>query len=72
MESHETNSREVLAAKGKDVAPIFKHTKGLRLECVMIDVLHTADLGVTAHILGTILWECVVAKVPRTPMWLSA
>ena len=52
-----------LAAKGKDVAPIFKHTKGLRLECVMIDVLHTADLGVTAHILGNILWECVVAKV---------
>ena len=52
-----------LAAKGKDVAPMFKHTTGLRLECVMIDVLHTADLGVTAHILGNILWECVVAKV---------
>ena len=29
---------------------------GLRLECVMVDVLHTVDLGFASHIIGNVLW----------------
>ena len=29
---------------------------GLRLECVMVDVLHTIDLGFASHIIGNVLW----------------
>ena len=25
---------------------------GFRLECIMVDVLHTVDLGIAAHIIG--------------------
>jgi hypothetical protein len=32
---------------------------GFRLECILVDVLHAADLGMTAHIIGNILWETV-------------
>ena len=33
---------------------------GLRLECVMVDVLHTVDLGLTTHIVGNVIWWLVV------------
>ena len=29
---------------------------GLRLECVMIDILHTVDLGIGAHKIGNVLF----------------
>ena len=35
---------------------------GMRLECIMVDVLHTVDLGVTLHILGNIFWIFVMAR----------
>ena len=28
----------------------------------MVDVLHTADLGFTAHVVGNVLNECILAK----------
>ena len=33
---------------------------GLRLECIMVDVLHTVDLGVAAHVVGKVLWLLAV------------
>ena len=30
---------------------------GVHLTCITIDVLHTADLGVTAHVVGNMFWE---------------
>jgi len=59
--SHEQFVAETEARGGK-VAPIFRYAAGLRVECVMIDVLHTADLGITCHIIGNIIWECIVGK----------
>ena len=35
---------------------LFATVTGLRLECVMIDVLHTVDLGIAAHIVANIMW----------------
>ena len=35
---------------------------GFRLECILVDVLHAADLGMTAHIIGNIMWESVLQK----------
>ena len=43
-----------LTATHREVPAIF--VVGLRLECIMIDVLHTLD-----QILA-IIWECVLAK----------
>ena len=51
-----------LVGRGVELAAIFKEVVGLRIECVAIDVLHTCDLGITAHILGNIMWECVSGK----------
>ena len=45
------------------IAAWFKYCLGLRIECIMIDVLHTVDLGIAAHIIGNIFWDCVVLKV---------
>ena len=47
-----------LLAKGKSLPVLFQLVRGLLLEHVMIDVLHTVDQGVTAHILGSIMHEC--------------
>ena len=46
-----------LAADGKAVPVLFERVVGLRLECVFIDVLHTADLGFSAHVAGNIFDE---------------
>ena len=32
---------------------------GLRIECVMIDILHTVDQGVGSNIIGNVFWELV-------------
>ena len=49
-------------ARGEPLPPLFD-VIGFRLECVMIDILHCMDLGVTAHIVGNIMWLCVRKKV---------
>lgn len=41
----------------------FKWVLGLRVECLMIDVLHCVDLGVFAHVLGNIFFECMSLNI---------
>ena len=50
---------EQLAAQGKELPTLLKKVVGLRLESVMIDVLHCVDLGIGAHIVGNVFWACV-------------
>ena len=45
-----------LAESDSDVPELFS-IKGLRLECITIDVLHCVDLGVAQHVIGNTLWE---------------
>ena len=45
-----------LLAQGLPVPILLSLVIGLRLESVMIDVLHTVDLGIAAHIIGNILF----------------
>ena len=35
---------------------------GFRLECILVDVLHAADLGMTAHIIGNVFWETILNR----------
>ena len=35
---------------------------GFRLECIMVDTLHTVDQGVASHILGNVFWYVAVRK----------
>ena len=42
---------------------IFDAIVGLSLPCMTIDVLHAVDLGVTAHLIGNILMDCVKRNV---------
>ena len=58
--THESYLAE-LAASGSPIPVLFASVIGLRLESVMIDVLHTCDQGVASHIIGNILWECMRA-----------
>ena len=50
-----------LVASGQEV-PILFQAEGFRLENIMIDVLHTCDLGITAHIVGNVLWFLAVVR----------
>ena len=45
-----------LQASGIDVPNIFS-IHGLRVECLMVDVLHAVDLGIASDIIGNILFE---------------
>ena len=36
---------------------------GFRIECVMIGVPHTAHLGIGSHIIGNVMWPCLVDRV---------
>ena len=60
--THESYVAE-LEAEGRDLPVLLLQAVGLRLECIMIDVLHCVDLGVAAHIVGNVFWELVAAKV---------
>ena len=48
-----------LAAKGAPIPALFKYVVGFQIQHVMIDVLHAIDQGVAAHIVGTIMFECM-------------
>ena len=52
-----------IAAAGQELPILLDRVHGLRLESVMIDVLHTVDLGIAAHIAGNIFWLCVQKDV---------
>ena len=43
-------------ARGQGVPILFRDALGLRLECVMIDVLHCVDQGIASHLIGNVLW----------------
>ena len=40
---------------------LFAYVVGLRLECTMMDVLHTVDQGVATHIIANVFWELICA-----------
>ena len=49
--------------RGEGFVPVLlASVLGLRLECVMIDILHTVDLGIGAHIIGNILFIFAVVR----------
>ena len=49
------------AAAGQALPMLMLACIGFRLSCITIDVLHTVDLGVTAHVIANIFWELVRA-----------
>ena len=53
---------EELRAKNMEVPTLLDKAHGLRIESFMIDVLHCADLGVSAHLIGNVFWEVISAK----------
>ena len=55
--SHESYM-EFLRANGEAAPSLFGAggVLGLRLECVMVDILHTLDQGFASHIIGNVLW----------------
>lgn len=60
MRSHGSWLAE-LGARGVVPSNIWK-IGGLRLEGVMIDVLHTVDQGFASHAFGNIAWECIMQR----------
>ena len=56
--SHESFLLEC-AANGKEVPVLLAKVQGLRLDCIMIDILHTVDQGVASHVIGNIFFQCV-------------
>ena len=36
---------------------------GFRPECIMVDVLHTVDLGLASHIVGNVFWELITKRL---------
>lgn len=59
--THESYLAE-LAADGRPVPTLFARVQGLRLESVMIDVLHTCDQGVASHVIGNVIQACCSRK----------
>ena len=51
-----------LRAAGMFVPALLAVALGFRLECIMIDVLHTVDQGVAAHIIANVLWVFAVVR----------
>ena len=47
---------EKLRADGFATPVLLGEIIGMRLEHIMIDVLHCVDLGIAAHIIGNVLW----------------
>ena len=62
--SHETYMAH-LRHGGLPVPMMFRQVGGvigLRLECVMVDVLHTVDQGVASHVIANIIWTYCVLR----------
>eukprot|EP00959_Pyramimonas_sp_CCMP1952_P387391 8118461-Pyramimonas_sp.AAC.1 len=49
-----------LHVEGLAVPVLFACLLGFRLECVMVDVLHTVDQGVANHIVASVIWLVAV------------
>ena len=54
--THESFQAE-RAAEGKPMPVLLSDVVGLRLENIMVDVLHCVDQGVGSHVIGNIFWE---------------
>ena len=52
--------RAFLRESGLAVPALLRHAIGTRIECIKVDVLHTVDLGVGAHIVGNVLFIVAV------------
>lgn len=52
-----------LRNEGKSTPVLFALILGLSLGCLMVDVLHAVDLGVTAHIVGNVFAFCIRQNV---------
>ena len=59
--THETYM-DHLRLVGLPIPILLMSVIGLRLECLMIDVLHAVDLGLAAHIIGNIMWIFAVVR----------
>ena len=55
--------RSELLDNGQELPSLFQYTRGLRIESIVIDPLHTGELGITAHVLGNIFQLCIDARV---------
>ena len=55
--------RSELLDYGQELPWLFRYTKGLRIESIVIDSLDTAELGITAHVLGNTFQLCINARV---------
>ena len=51
-----------LVAAAMFVPTLLTAVTGLRLECIMIDVLHAVDLGITSHIIGNVFWLIAIRR----------
>ena len=60
--THESWRSELLD-NGQELPSLFRYTRGLRIESIVIDSLHTAELGITAHVLGNIFQLWINARV---------
>jgi hypothetical protein len=59
--THEARMAYLLAA-GLAIPILFATLIGFRLECVMVDTLHTVDQGTGSHIVGNTLWHMAVIR----------
>ena len=51
-----------LRAAGLAIPALLAIAIGFRLDCVMIDVLHTVDQGVASHIIANVMWHFAVVR----------
>ena len=51
-----------LRALGLAIPALLVCIIGFRLECVMVDTLHTVDQGVASHIIGNVFWLIAVKR----------
>ena len=53
---------DFLRGAGLAIPVLFLCVIGLRLECIMVDTLHTVDQGVACHIIANIFWILVINR----------
>lgn len=68
--SHDAYVADVLS-RGEDLPNLFS-IRGLRLECIVVDVLHCVDLGVASLVIGNVLNEVLPKLGPNREQQISA
>ena len=59
-------------AEGAGIAAFFRYIEGLIIDCIMIDVLHTVDLGIFAHAMANVIWEVMSLNIFGTTQEANA